>query len=136
MPYKDPIIRAEKALERNKKFRERHPQYYTNYDKVHGAKYTTPRRLTHVKNTYGLDAEEYLQMILDQSNVCAICHNPEKWKNKHGDVRPLSVDHDHVSGKVRALLCTSCNALLGHAKDNIDILLSAADYLDQYKEEI
>ena len=41
----------------------------------------------------------------------------------------LDVDHCHASGKVRGVLCNSCNNILGHARDNIDVLKSAAEYL-------
>ena len=71
-------------------------------------------------------------MILDQNNKCAICNEMETWKNKHGDIRPLAIDHDHSTGKVRGLLCTSCNALLGHAKDKISVLENAIKYLKRY----
>jgi len=47
---------------------------------------------------------------------------------KHG----LVVDHNHATGKVRALLCHNCNLTLGRAKDNPNILLSCIDYLNKH----
>lgn len=54
-----------------------------------------------------------------QSGVCAICKSKSK----------LNIDHDHITGKVRGLLCTGCNIVLGYAKDSSEILNSAASYL-------
>lgn len=34
----------------------------------------------------------------------------------NGSVKKLSIDHDHVIGFVRGLLCTACNSLLGHTR--------------------
>lgn len=47
----------------------------------------------------------------------------------------LYVDHDHVTGAVRALLCHNCNFMLGHAKDRPDLLMVAAAYLVQYSNQ-
>ncbi len=85
-----------------------------NYD------YSFERR---VKSVYGITAEEYDQLLNDQDRQCYICKNkPRKQR--------LAVDHDHVTGAVRGLLCTRCNhKLLGAAHDNIEILQRAIDYL-------
>lgn len=40
-------------------------------------------------------------------------------------------DHDHTTKHTRGFICNNCNLLLGHAKDSVDILLSAAKYLQQ-----
>lgn len=52
------------------------------------------------KARYGIDREEYERMARAQLGACAICGNDEK---------RLVVDHDHVTGKVRELLCDPCN---------------------------
>jgi hypothetical protein len=65
------------------------------------------RRAMYLKYTYGITAEQYEGMLASQDGYCAICRQPPK-----GD-RPLAVDHCHRSGRVRALLCVSCNRFLG-----------------------
>jgi hypothetical protein len=71
---------------------------------------------------YGITVEEYDEMVVDQGGKCKICLNPPV-------DRCLSVDHDHVTGKVRGLLCSNCNSMLGYAKDNPVLLRRGIDYL-------
>jgi hypothetical protein len=73
---------------------------------------------------YGLTLDQYNQMLIEQNGVCAICFNGQK--------RALSVDHSHLSNRVRALLCGACNALLGLAKENKVVLEAAIIYLDKH----
>lgn len=73
--------------------------------------------------TYGITLEKYEEILAAQSGVCAICKNAPT-KN-----RSLAVDHDHETGAVRGLLCTSCNTGIGQFKDNTQLLLGAIDYL-------
>ena len=63
-------------------------------------------------------------MLIDQNNSCAIC-------NRHVNVLPknLDVDHDHITGKVRGLLCGKCNMGLGYFQDNINIMDKAIQYI-------
>ena len=63
-----------------------------------------------------------------QDHKCAICGSPEmNTKNK-----VLCVDHNHNTGNIRALLCSSCNTGLGNFKDNIILLQKAIQYLKIY----
>ena len=134
MAYKD----SEKGKLRRKQLRQKNitevRAYYKNYEKINSEKIKEQRRLAHVKRLYKLNAEQYYQMIQQQNNLCAICHNPEICTNKNKDVRPLCIDHDHTTGKVRGLLCNSCNAMLGNANDSIDKLKAAINYLQFYEE--
>lgn len=67
-------------------------------------------------------------MLTEQQLVCGICKNPETCR-KDGSTRTLSVDHDHLTGKVRGLLCHRCNAGLGYFRDNIDYLSAAIEWI-------
>ena len=82
---------------------------------------------------YNVTTEEYKKMVLTQENKCAICGNYETSKNKFGQLRELSIDHCHKTGKVRKLLCSNCNSALGMFNDNIEILRNAIDYLKKYE---
>lgn len=64
------------------------------------------------KTRYGVSLEQYVEMLEDQHGVCAICGHPET-KVCNGRIQPLSVDHDHRTGKTRSLLCHQCNIRVG-----------------------
>ena len=76
-----------------------------------------------IKKEYGLNWDQYLQLIKKFNNQCGICGGKD-----HID---LSVDHNHVTGKVRGLLCNNCNNGLGRFKDSESLLKKAIDYLNK-----
>lgn len=76
------------------------------------------------KREYGLSDEDMEIKLESQNYKCVICSEKIDW-NCH-------VDHDHVSGNVRGLLCPSCNLGLGMFKDNLDSLNNAILYLRNY----
>ena len=82
-----------------------------------------------IRKKYGMQPDEYLQLHAEQGGVCAICRMPDAGFNPDGSPRRLAVDHDHATGAIRGLLCVNCNLVLAHAKDRIDLLLAATDYL-------
>lgn len=94
-------------------------------------RYQRWRRNHDFKNKFGITLEEYDKTSELQNNVCAICHQPETFLLK-GRVHSLAVDHCHKTGKIRGLLCRNCNQMLGLAKDDINTLEKAADYLKQH----
>jgi dCMP deaminase len=80
---------------------------------------------------------EYNEMFLNQGGVCAICKKPEFRKMRGSDaVRKLCVDHDHETGKVRALLCGHCNTAIGMLKENVSTLINAKVYLQKHSDKI
>jgi hypothetical protein len=66
---------------------------------------------------YGLTRANYNQMLIRHHGLCAICARPETAKRK-GTLRSLCVDHDHATGRVRGLLCCSCNRAVGYLGDD------------------
>lgn len=84
---------------------------------------------------YGITLDDYNKLLQKQHGVCAICHLPEvAIDNRTKEIRNLSVDHCHTTGKVRGLLCTNCNNMLGRSKDNLVILANAIEYLKNSTE--
>lgn len=74
---------------------------------------------------YQISGVEYDEMYREQGGLCAICKGVNKSNRK------LSIDHNHITGEIRGLLCTKCNLGLGQlmADDGTDILLAAIKYL-------
>lgn len=71
-------------------------------------------RSDHLMKAFGINLDQYEQMLLMQNNLCAICKQPETSVDGRTDrVKNLAVDHCHQTNKVRGLLCNSCNSLLG-----------------------
>lgn len=87
---------------------------------------------------YGITIDEYNLMLKKQKGLCAICGNIEtKTHHKNNLIMELSVDHCHETKKVRALLCSKCNLILGNAMDDINILIKSIKYLKKHlKEEL
>jgi hypothetical protein len=75
----------------------------------------------HLKRRYGLTEDDVKQLIEQQGGVCAIC----------AEAKPEHVDHCHVTGKVRGVLCFNCNGGLGQFKDDISRLINAIAYLEE-----
>lgn len=92
------------------------------------------RRKWALKNYYGLTPEDYDQMLADQNGVCYICGHPPKFqRSKFGGSSLLHVDHCHETGKVRKLLCNTCNTALGAVQDKVDTLEKMITYLKEHK---
>lgn len=78
-----------------------------------------------LQKRYGINAEVVDLTIEMQNNHCPICR---RYFAK--DDRRWHVDHCHTSGKVRGIICSNCNTLLGQAKENISTLKNAIAYLE------
>jgi len=88
-------------------------------------------RATKRKLTYGLLHIDFLDMKKQQNGVCAVCGKSETMLGSGGVVRELSVDHNHITGKVRGLLCAKCNTAIGYVDEDINLLLKLAIYLEE-----
>jgi hypothetical protein len=83
-------------------------------------------RLMYIHN---ITPEVYNDMFNKQEGKCLICNRHQSELTKG-----LCVDHDHLTGKKRGLLCTKCNLRLGTFNDNIEDLKRAIIYLEKYKK--
>lgn len=75
------------------------------------------------KIKYGMEAGLYDRLASEQGHACAICRRHRK----------LVVDHDHVTGAIRGLLCKPCNSAIGFFEDLPDVVQSAHEYLKHHK---
>lgn len=90
--------------------------------------------------TYGVSIADLEGLLAAQDGRCAICLThwkecaaPKASRYERVFVQHLYVDHDHVTGKIRGLLCNYCNIAIGFLKENVEIIKSAADYLQAHK---
>lgn len=122
-----------KSLTRHKRFYIRHPERVKSSSKDwinRNKEYNSSRqRKYQLKNKYGITEEDYQLMFDNQKGKCAIYSSVKqsgKWQ-RHG------VDHCHITGMVRGLLCNECNRGIGLLKDSPELLRSAANYIEHYK---
>ncbi len=86
----------------------------------------------HALRRYGLDTEGFASMVQSQEGRCAICRRlPAEVCSQLSE--NLCVDHDHATGRVRALLCSECNTGLGKFSDDPARLRAGADYLERHR---
>ena len=75
-----------------------------------------------LERRYNVDSVQVEWLKLQQGGVCAICQKNE----------PVHVDHDHVTGLVRGILCFNCNRGLGKLGDDVELLREALGYLEKH----
>lgn len=81
---------------------------------------------TKLRQRFGLTLEDYERMYEEQAGKCLTCDSSESHRGHR-----LAVDHCHTTGKVRGLLCKSCNVALGNARENPNILRRLAEYAEE-----
>lgn len=77
----------------------------------------------HLKRRYGIGAAEVDAMIKSQGGLCPVCRQSPA----------VHVDHNHVTKKVRGILCEPCNGGLGQFKDDPQRIRRAIDYLQRHE---
>lgn len=132
--------------EQHRQWRERNPEHVAEWHRKYGQMperkaahrdrqrhyyYDDPQaqRARHLlRRNYGITVDEYDAILAQQNGVCAICGN----RCKSG--RALAVDHDHITGKLRGLLCMNCNRAIGWLNGDPDLIVRAAEYVLSHRE--
>ena len=117
------------SAERNKKYYAKNKNKTAAVNKKWAEKNKEKIQDTKVKRKFGITLEEKKKLFEEQGSVCAICKCTE---NKI--TRDWDVDHCHITGKVRGVLCSNCNRGLGLFQDEQQNLLRAAEYLDRHRQ--
>tara|TARA_R110002167_G_scaffold71719_2_gene202249 strand:- start:34 stop:438 length:405 start_codon:yes stop_codon:yes gene_type:complete len=87
----------------------------------------TKFKVYNLSKNYGVSQEDFIALLKEQDSRCKICGvNTLEESGK-----TLHLDHCHDSGKVRGLLCQTCNTGLGHFRDNVSNLKKAIKYLEE-----
>jgi DNA repair exonuclease SbcCD ATPase subunit len=95
--------------------RERHNQLARESHQRNKHKHIQRNREYHLMSTYGVTQAEYDKMLVAQEGRCRICGTDKPTGHSK---RFFSVDHDHKTGRVRGLLCHTCNTQLGWFENN------------------
>lgn len=112
------IYHSEFYKKNKKEIDRRNIKYY----KEHRKEVYLNQRRNALKNSYGLTIEGYEVLVQSQNGKCCICLLE----------KPLVVDHDHETGKIRGLLCHKCNSGIGMMCDDIKIVRMAYEYLKKH----
>lgn len=125
--HREAIRRRERERRRNnpETIRESARRWYKNNKELANR----INRNNNLKRLYGITSDEYEEILEAQGYVCAICKSPPHREGKPNKQR-LHVDHDHVTGKIRGLLCYHCNTGVGQFRDLPVLLRAAAEYLE------
>jgi len=75
------------------------------------------------KRVYGLTTEAYEKLFEDCNYTCTLCNKVK------GSITKLNIDHDHITGKIRGILCNSCNMGLGYFGDTEESIIKLLNYL-------
>jgi len=89
--------------------------------------YAVRRQKYNLKSKYGITPDQFNELLDAQGGKCACCGTTEP----HGRANRFCVDHCHTTGKMRGLLCSTCNTGLGKLGDNIEGLKRALAYLEK-----
>jgi len=92
----------EQQLEHSKHWREQHPKQLAKI-----------MRINHYRHKYSCTILDYVNQLNLQNGCCLICGRTDNYNRKHFDI-----DHDHITGKMRGLLCTACNMLVGRIEND------------------
>lgn len=129
----------ENKKEYDKKYREenkeRKKEYRKAYWQIKGKEINEKRKLSPIykniskgytlKKNYNITLDDYNKMLLEQDGKCWTCSKDvEEERNK-----VLCVDHDHLTGKVRKLLCNKCNIAIGLLKEDTKIIENVLNYI-------
>lgn len=79
-----------------------------------------------LRSKFGITVDEYENLLQKQDNRCAICGKYSTIKGQR-----LAIDHNHLTKKVRGLLCHHCNVGIGYMRENIQTLKNAIEYLER-----
>ena len=77
---------------------------------------------------YGITLEQVQEMREQSGGICSICNREGKHHHKR-----LVIDHDHNTGKVRGLICSTCNSMIGWCGEDTQTLQNLIDYLNRHK---
>lgn len=138
--------RPEQKIKNQERLRRRREELWPRelarlkrWQKANPDKVRVYARRHNLKKNYGITLEDYDAMLAEQGGVCALCRKDRKGEGdtgRHAEYggRHMAIDHNHVTGKIRGILCHRCNRMLGHVKEDVEVFRRAIEYLEKHKE--
>jgi hypothetical protein len=117
---------AWRARTRTPEQKARQREYTRRWQRNNAERTKATRVRRELRKRYGLTPEDYERMRTEQNGACPICMRPFEDRP-----RAVHVDHCHTTGRVRGLLCESCNLGIGKFRDCPDSLRRAAEYIER-----
>lgn len=120
MPWSDPEIRKEYS---RRYYQNNKQKWVDNRKPPTDEQRDLTRRWSfeyRLKTVYGMSRVEYDALLNKQQGRCAVCGT----KEVKGIAKQMHVDHCHVSGKIRGLLCMRCNTALGWYEKNAQAVIN------------
>jgi len=99
---------------------------YKRYKENHAKRDRKTQLRGHLRRKYSITLEDYNSMVEEQNGLCAICG---RTNSKKGVFERLAVDHNHISGQIRGLLCNRCNVILGLGDEDINTFKNIISYI-------
>lgn len=127
-------MNAQQLRERNREYQRRYRAKVGNKNQLaYRQRHPDRVRSFRLMKEYGITHAEYEAMLAAQGGLCAICRQTETYRLPDSSVSPLVIDHNHATGKVRALLCRACNSAIGLFGEDEHRLAAALDYLREHR---
>ena len=86
----------------------------------------------HLYYRYGITSPERTAMLYEQDARCKCCHIELDLSFGPGQKRKAHVDHCHVTGQVRGILCGRCNQMIGQVDEDVEVLRKMITYIEEY----
>ena len=128
--YANNKIKRKKSLQ---EWRNKNPELIRELQK----NFHRRNRVKEKLKRYGISIDIFNSLLSKQNNKCKIC---PRVLDSHDKIHTPHIDHDHSCCKgprscgkcIRGIICHSCNQVLGHCYDDVNILKSASSYLEEY----
>jgi len=121
------VAHLEESRARAKAYHVAHREERKAYFVAHRGKNPKRARAARLKDKYGITMTEFAALLDSQGGGCAIC-GTTAW----GYWGP-QIDHSHITGEVRAILCKNCNMALGFMKDDLKNVRALRAYLEKFQ---
>lgn len=109
------------------------PEAKMRHRKWYKEKYEDTAENARLLKLYGITLDQYNSMLEQQEHKCEICKSPETAVSRNGYTLRLAIDHNHLTGAIRSLLCFRCNRGIGYFEENPKLIKEILKYLKKHE---